>query len=123
MKDEAPMQNEHHEGSDGVGDIARAGSMLRAAIPPLEFREGFSDRIMQQLAASGVQQSPDVLRFDAIERGFRMLAAAAAVAIVALSAHNTVITRVADTSFIDAAIGLQPVSAESILSYPSEALQ
>jgi len=117
------MQGERDDESDGASEIARAGSMLRGAMPPIAFRDGFGDRTMARIAASRMQESPDVLPFNAMQRGFRVLAAAAAVMIIALGAHNTVITRIADTSFVEAAIGLQPVSAESILSYTSEAMQ
>lgn len=123
MKDEAPMQDEHQHEADEEIEIARAGGILRAAMPPMAFRDGFSERTMARLAASRLQESPDVLPLNAMRRGFRILAAAAGLAIIALSAHNTVITRVADTSFVEAALGLQPVSAESILSYSTEALQ
>ena len=101
----------------------RAGQLLRNALPAATFSDGFADRTMARLAATRATTSPAVLRFTAMQRSFRVLAAAAAIAIVALGVHNTWFARVADTSFVEAAIGLQPVSAASVLSYTSEALQ
>lgn len=103
--------------------IQRAGALLRAAMAPAAFSDGFADRTMARLAAARAVTAPGVLRVAAMQRSFGMLAAAAAIAIVALGLHNTVIARSDDTSFVEAAIGLQPVSAESVLSYTSEALQ
>jgi len=116
------MQDQPHDESDGANEIAQAGRMLRATMPPMAFPHGFSDRTMARIAAARVQESPAGLPVDAMQRGFRVLAAAAALTIITLGAHNMVITRLADTSFMEAAIGLQPVSAESILSYTAEAL-
>jgi hypothetical protein len=117
----------HDEGRDDASVeqhvIRQAGELLRDAVPPADFAAGFADRTMARLAAARSVTPPSVLRVAAIQRSFRMLAAAAALAIVALGVHNTLIARVADTTFVEAAIGLQPVSAESILSYTSEALQ
>ena len=117
-------------GRDDVNDdsaseraIERTGSLLRTAMPAAAFDAGFTERTMARLAASRVATPPSVLRFRAMQHSFRVLAAAAAIAIVALGVHNTVIARSANTSIVDAAIGLQPVSAESILSYTSEASQ
>ena len=103
--------------------ITRTGHLLREAMPRVSFSAGFPDRTMAKLAESRVSVSPAVLRFSAMQRSFRLLAAAAAVAIVALGVHNTWFARLEDTSFVEAAIGLQPVSAASVLSYTSEALQ
>ena len=64
-----------------------------------------------------------MLRATAIQRNFRVLAAAAALAIVALGVHNTIVARADDASLMEAAIGLQPVSAESVLSYTSDVFQ
>ena len=104
-------------------NIARAGGLLRSAMPPASFSAGFADRTMARLAAARLVVPPALLRVTAMQRSFRLLAAAAAIAIVALGVHNTVIARGDNTSIMEAAIGLQPVSAESVLSYTSEALQ
>jgi hypothetical protein len=108
--------------SDTEADIRRAGNLLRSAMPPASFAEGFADRTMARLAATRIATSPAVLRVAAMQRSFRLLAAAAAVAIIALGVHNTLIVREADATFVEAAIGLQPVSAESVFS-SSEILQ
>lgn len=118
MTDETP--------NDPITDdaaVQRTGALLRGAIAPAAFAEGFADRTMARLAAARAVTPPSVLRAAAMQRSFRVLATAAAVAIVALGLHNTLIVRSDDTSFVEAAIGLQPVSAELILSYTSEALQ
>lgn len=108
-------------------EIQRAGQLLRSAIPPASFgngfADGFADRTMARIAASRAVTPPAVLRLTALQRSFRVLAAAAAIAIVALGVNNTLISRTDDTSFVEAAIGLEPVSAESVLSYSNEALQ
>ena len=104
-------------------NIARARGLLRSAMPPASFSAGFADRTMARLAAARLVVPPALLRVTAMQRSFRLLAAAAAIAIVALGVHNTVIARSDNTSIMEAAIGLQPVSAESVLSYTSEALQ
>ena len=112
--------------SDAASDdrsIERARLLLGDAMPAVPFSSGFGDRTMARLAASRLAVSPAVLRFSAMQHSFRLLAAAAAIAIVALGVHNTLVARVADTTLVEAAIGLQPVSAESVLSYTSEALQ
>lgn len=101
----------------------RARLLLRDALPAAAFSSGFTDRTMARLAASRTAASPAALRSSAMQHSFRLLAVAAAIAIVALGVHNTIVARVADTTLVEAAIGLQPVSAESILSYTSEALQ
>ena len=103
--------------------LARTGNLLRDAMPPASFTAGFADRTMARLASARLVVPPAVLRVTAMQRSFRFLAAAAAIAIVALGVHNTVIARGDNTSIMEAAIGLQPVSAESVLSYTSEALQ
>jgi hypothetical protein len=103
--------------------IERTGALLRSAMPPATFSAGFADRAMARVATARAATPPAVLRATAMQRSFRLLAAAAAIVIVALGVHNTMIVRVADTSFVEAALGLQPVSAESVLSYTSEALQ
>jgi len=108
--------------SDGRA-TERARVLLRDAMPAAAFSSGFADRTMARLAASRIATSPAVLRFSAMQHSFRLLAAAAAIAIVALGVHNTLVARVADTTLVEAAIGLQPVSAASVLSYTSEALQ
>ncbi len=117
-------------GRDDVNDdsadervIVSTGNLLRSAMPVAAFDAGFTERTMARLAAARVITPSSVLRFRAMQRSFRMLAAAAAIMIVALGVHNTVIARSANTSIVEAALGLQPVSAESILSYTSEALQ
>ncbi|MBC7841343.1 MAG: hypothetical protein H7099_03495 [Gemmatimonadaceae bacterium] len=116
---------DHDEVPDRAADddIVRAGGLLRNAMPVASFSDGFADRTMARLAAARVAIPPAVLRVAAMQRSFRLLAAAAAIAIVALGVHNTVIARGDNTSIMEAAIGLQPVSAESVLSYTSEALQ
>lgn len=116
-------RDETTNGSADERVIGHAGNLLRNAMPVASFDAGFTERTMARLAASRVATPPAVLRFRAMQRSFRVLAAAAAIAIVALGVHNTVIARSANTSIVDAAIGLQPVSAESILTYTSEALQ
>ena len=104
-------------------DLRRAGSLLRSAMPEASFADGFADRTMARLAASRAAVPPTVLRTAAMQRSFRMLAAAAAIVIVALGVNNTLIARSDGTTLVEAAIGLQPVSAESVLSYTSETLQ
>ena len=116
-------QDEMTDDSADERAIGRAGNLLRSALPAAAFDAGFTERTMARLAASRVATPPAVLRFRAMQHSFRVLAAAAAIAIVALGVHNTVIARSANTTIVEAAIGLQPVSAESILSYTSEALQ
>jgi hypothetical protein len=123
------------QGSGGMNDdlrigtplddetMRRAGGLLRGAVPPMQFTAGFADRTMAAIAASRLSAPPAVIRVNAMQRSFRMLAAAAAVAILALGVHNTVIARVENTSLVEAAFGLQPVSATTILSYTSEVLQ
>lgn len=101
----------------------RTGRLLRSAMPAANFSAGFADRTLATLAAKRVTIPPAALRFSAMQRSFRFLAAAAAIAIVALGVHNTLVARVDDTSLVEAAIGLQPVSAASVLAYSSEALQ
>lgn len=103
--------------------LDRAGALLRGALPPVAFAPGFADRTMARLAATRAVTPPAVQRVMAMQRNFRVLAAAAALAIVALGVHNTWVSRVDNTSFVEAAIGLQPVSAESILSVSTDALQ
>ncbi len=118
-------------GNDGMSDqtppddttVRAAGQLLRGALPPMTFSDGFADRTMARIARERAAPPPDVLRFGAMQRNFRWLAAAAALAIVALGAHNTLIARTADSSLFEAALGLQPVSAESILSSSSDSFQ
>ena len=112
--------------SDAASDeriTERARLLLHDAMPAMTFSSGFADRTMARLAAARGATSSAVLRFSAMQHSFRLLAAAAAIAIVALGVHNTLVARVAETTLVEAAIGLQPVSAESVLSYTSEALQ
>ncbi len=104
-------------------DLRRAGSLLRGAIPPASFADGFADRTMARIAATRAAVPQTVLRVAAMQRSFRLLAAAAAIVIVALGLNNTLIARTSGASLVEAAIGLQPVSAESVLSYTSETLQ
>ena len=113
----------HDAASDDERTTERARLLLRNAMPAVTFSSGFADRTMARLAASRIATSSAVLRFSAMQHSFRLLAAAAAIAIVALGVHNIMVVRVADTTLVEAAIGLQPVSAESVLSYTSEALQ
>ena len=111
---------------DSVSDdraIERTGRLLRSAMPAASFSAGFADRTLARLSATRVVIPPAALRFSAMQRSFRLLAAAAAIAIVALGVHNTLVARVDDTSLVEAAIGLQPVSAASVLAYSSEAVQ
>ena len=117
-----------HDSASDERTTERARLLLRDAMPAVTFSSGFADRTMARLAASRIAASriaasPAVQRFSAMQHSFRLLAAAAAIAIVALGVHNTLIARVADTTLVEAAIGLQPVSAESVLSSTSEALQ
>lgn len=104
-------------------ELRRAGALLRGALPASEFTDGFADRTMARVISARNATQPAVLRYSALQHNFRTLAAAAAVAIFALGVHNTLIVRVSDTSLVEAAIGLQPVSAESILSSASEGLE
>jgi hypothetical protein len=120
MSDEERM---HRPTPDEEQAIRRAGALVRGAMPPMTFGAGFADRTMARIAAERAAVPPEVLRFTAMQRSFRMLAAAAAITIVALGAHNTLLARVANTSLVEAALGLQPVSAEAILSYPSDSYQ
>jgi hypothetical protein len=104
-------------------ELQRVGSLLRGAMPAPSFAPGFADRAMARVAASRAAAPPTVLRVAAMQRNFRVLAAAAAVAIVALGLNNVVLARSDGTTLVEAAIGLQPVSAESVLSYTTGILQ
>lgn len=104
-------------------DLRNAGSLLRSAMLPASFADGFADRTMARIASGRATVPAAVLRAAAMQRSFRLLAAAAAIVIVALGVNNTLIARSNGTSLVEAAIGLQPVSAESVLSYTSETLQ
>ena len=119
------MNDDASPPSDAALD--RAGARLRGALPAPAFAAGFSDRTMAALAASRAAAAatapapapapaPAVLRASAMQHHFRIVAAAAAVLIAALGIHNTVVVRNADASIVEAAIGLQPVSVESVLS-------
>ena len=103
--------------------LERTGRLLRSAMPASNFSAGFADRTLATLSASRLAIPPAALRFSAMQRSFRLLAAAAAIVIVALGVHNTLVARVDDTTLVEAAIGLQPVSAASVLAYSSEAFQ
>jgi hypothetical protein len=103
--------------------IHDTGAMLRGAMPPATFGAGFADRTMARLARDRVAVPPEVLRFTAMQRNFRALAAAAAVTIIALGAHNTLLVRAEHTTLVEAALGLEPVSAESLLSLASDTYQ
>lgn len=120
------MSDMEHE-TDGAPlderDVERMGALLRGTLAPASFADGFADRTMARLAATRAVASPAVLRFAAMQRSFRIIAAAAAVLIVALGVNNTLRVRSTDASVIEAAIGLQPVSVESLLSSNVEALQ
>jgi hypothetical protein len=104
-------------------DLVRAGALLRSAMPSETFASGFADRTMARLDRSRGAASVGSLRIGAMQRSFRMLSAAAAVIIVALGVHNTVISPGANATLVESAIGLEPVSAESVLSYTSEVFQ
>lgn len=111
-------------------DAAHAGRLLRGALGTPAFRDGFTERTMARIAAERAAASvtvapvpPSVLRTSAMLHHFRLLAAAAAVAIAALGVHNTVVARADDASLVEAAIGLQPVSATAVLAYSSDALE
>lgn len=117
---EEPM---NESASDDEQAIEQTGAYLRSTMPPRAFSAGFADRAMARVAAERVAIPPDVLRFAAMQRSFRTLVAAAAVAIIALGAHNTVIVRADDSSLVEAALGLQPVSAESLLASSSDIFQ
>lgn len=124
-------RNDKHDKHDELSDetavseraIVRTGQLLRGAMPTPAFSAGFADRVLVRVATSRQSVPPSLQRAAAMQRSFRVLAAAAAVAIVALGLHNTWLVRADDTSFVEAAIGLQPVSATSVLSYTDEALQ
>lgn len=125
MTERDDMQDDSRP-DDSVSDdraIERTGRLLRSAMPAANFSAGFADRTLATLSATRVVIPPAALRFSAMQRSFRLLAAAAAIAIVALGVHNTLVARVDDTSLVEAAIGLQPVSAASVLAYSSEAVQ
>ncbi len=113
----------HDDASADDLSLRRTGTLLRGAMPAVDFSAGFADRTMARLAATRAAVPPAVLRFSAMQRSFRVLAAAAALTIVALGVHNTFIVRAENTTLVEAALGLQPVSAASILSYTSEVLQ
>ena len=100
-----------------------AGQLLRGALPPMAFSDGFADRTMARIARERAAAPPEVLRLGAMQKNFRLLAAAAAIAIVTLGAHNTLVARTENSSLFEAALGLQPVSAESILSSSSDSFQ
>jgi hypothetical protein len=112
-----------HDSLAGDRALERTGRLLRSAMPAANFSAGFADRTLTALTARRVAVSPAALRVSAMQRSFRFLAAAAVIAIVALGVHNTLVARVDDTTLVEAAIGLQPVSAASVLAYSSEALQ
>jgi hypothetical protein len=103
--------------------LDRTGALLRASLPPVAFAPGFADRAMARLAASRATTPPAVLRVMAMQRSFRVLAAAAALAIVALGVNNLWVARVEHTTMVEAAVGLEPVSAESVLSYTADTFQ
>jgi hypothetical protein len=120
------MSNEEQMGEPtplNEEELRDASAMLRAAMPPVSFKPGFADRTMARIAAERAVVAPEMQRFAAMQRTFRVLAAAAAIAIVALGAHNTVIARADDTSLFEAALGLQPVSAETLLSSAADTFQ
>lgn len=120
MSDEEQMSG---NAPDDEQITRQAGAVLRSAMPPAAFSAGFADRTMARIARERVTVAPEVLRFAAMQRSFRVLAAAAAVAIVALGAHNTLIARAEHASIIEAALGLEPVSAESLLASTSDTFQ
>lgn len=120
------MTDDRHISSNpppSEADVQRLGALLRHHAPAPDFAAGFADRTMAQIAKVRLDVAPEVMRFGAMQRSFRMLSAAAAVAIVALGVHNTVFARANNASLLEAAIGLQPVSAEAILLSTTEALQ
>lgn len=120
------MTDIEHDTDDAPLDernVERLGALLRGTLTSASFADGFADRTMARLAASRAVASPAVMRFAAMQRSFRFVAAAAAVLIVALGVNNMLLVRSADASVIEAAIGLQPVSVESLLSSNVEALQ
>lgn len=120
MSSEEPMSEPTPNDEQEIRD---AGVLLRASVPTMSFKPGFADRTMARIAAQNAAIAPEVLRFRAMQRTFRLLAAAAAIAIVALGAHNTVIARADNTSLFEAALGLQPVSAETLLASSSDTFQ
>jgi hypothetical protein len=110
--------------------VAKAGRLLRGALNPeaqaSDFAAGFADRTMARLAAARAAAPvtpPAVQRVAAMQRSFRLLAAAAAIAIVALGVNNTLIARTDGTSLVEAAIGLEPVSMETVIAASSEDFQ
>lgn len=114
MEDETPITEDQ---------LDRAGALLRGALPPVTFAPGFADRTMARRAAARAVAPPAVQRVMAMQRSFRVLAGAAALAIVALGVNNVWVARAEHTTFVEAAVGLEPVSAESILSASIEVLQ
>jgi hypothetical protein len=111
------VEEQMHESTpNDEQELRDAGAMLRRAMPPMNFTAGFADRTMARIAAERPAVSPDVLRFTAMQRSFRVLAAAAALTIVALGAHNTLLARAEHSSLVEAALGLEPVSADAIFS-------
>ena len=103
--------------------IEQTGAALRRAMPAVMFGAGFTDRAMARLVAERITVSPDVLRFTAMQRSFHRLAAAAAIVIIALGAHNTMLVRAEHTSLVEAALGLEPVSAESAFASTADTYQ
>jgi hypothetical protein len=107
----------------GDAQLDRAGALLRGALPATSFAPGFADRTMARLATQRATAAPAVQRVMAMQRNFRLLAAAAALAIVALGVNNVWVSRGENTTVVEAAVGLEPVSAESVLAYESESVQ
>ena len=103
-------------------ELRRAGAFLRSAMPAPAFAEGFSDRTMARLnAARQAAPSPATLRTQALTRRFPLFAAAAALLIVSLGLYNTTGTTLsADATFVEAALGLEPVTAESVIATTSD---
>lgn len=108
-------------------DAAQAGRLLRGAMGAPAFRAGFTDRTMARIAAERAAGSvtvapapPSVQRAVVMQHHFRLLAAAAGLAIAALGVHNTIVARADGATIVEAAIGLQPVSATSVLAYSTD---
>lgn len=76
---------------------------------PASFAPGFAARVMDRVAAE------DEVRFETlVVRRFRWLAAAAGLAAIALLSWNALGDRPwDDQSFLEAALGLQPVSVQA----------
>lgn len=106
--------------SNSERELQHAGALLRSAMPPQDFAAGFADRVMARIVASEPRVPVSVQRELAVRRRFPLMAAAAALIIAALGVHNTIVTRSGGTSLLDAALGLQPVTADAAFASASD---